>query len=90
MNLEAVDSWLLEDWNGTDCGDFFVGSRCRMSVYRMDVWMTNNPGWMDGLTFAWIDVVLFGSSSVRVDYGRILSSQHLRCEMSGQFMLDHY
>ena len=85
--METVDSWLLEDWNGTDCGDFFVGSRCRMSVYRMDVWMTRNPGW-DGLTLAWIDVVLFGSSSVRVDYGRICRANisDVRCPASSYWI----
>jgi len=60
--MEDVSSWLLEDWNGTDRGDF--GSRCRMSdgclddeecrMSLSDVWMMRNPAWMD-------DFLLHGS-----------------------------
>ena len=101
--MEDDSSWLLEDWNGTDHGDF--GSRCRVSVYRMDCLddeecrmslsdcLDDEESCLDGwLSFAWIDVVLFGSSFLLL-WGSImvvLSSQHLRCEMSGQFMLHHY
>ena len=81
--MEDGNSRLLEDWNGTDRGDF--GSRCQMSVYRMDVWMTRNVGsrcrmsvWR-GILAGWMaffrvdrcgPLRIFFSSSVRVDYGR--------------------
>ena len=29
--MEAVDSWLLESWNGTDREDFFVKRRVSVS-----------------------------------------------------------
>ena len=61
--MEDDSSWMLEDWNGTDRGNF--GSRCRMDIWATmsgcrislsDVWMMmrnhhemmRNPGWMDG------------------------------------------
>ena len=65
---------------------------CGMSdvaVGRLDDEESCQDGW---LSFAWIDVVLFGSSFLLL-WGSImvvLSSQHLRCEMSGQFVLHHY
>ena len=71
--MEAVDPWLLKSWNGTDRGDFVVGSCCRKSVYRLDVWMTRNiwsrcrlPGWR-GILAGWMDFIRVG----RWDFLRI-------------------
>ena len=88
--MEAVDSWLLEDWNGTDCGDVFVGSRCRMSVSE-GLCLDDEESWLA----VWIDFRVDRCGPLRIFFceGRLWSnllSQHLRCEMSGQFMLDHY
>ena len=85
--MEDDSSWLLEDWNGTDRGDF--GSCCRVSVYRMDVWMMRNvgcrcrtSGWW-GILAGWMAFLcvdrcgplrVFFSSSVRVDYVRSVES----------------
>ena len=70
--------WMFGWWGMSD-----------VAVGRLD----DEESWMDGwLSFAWIDVVLFGSSFLLL-WGSVmvvLSSQHLRCEMSGQFVLHHY
>ena len=80
---------------GCLCIGWMSGWWCRIvglsnfTVGRLD----DEESWLDRwLSFAWIDVVFFGSSFILL-WGSImvdLSSQHLRCEMSGQFMLHHY
>ena len=66
--MEAVDSWLMEDWNGTDCGNFFVGSRCRMSVSE-DLCLDDEESWLDG----WIDFRVDRCGPLRICEGRLCS-----------------
>ena len=70
--------WLFGWWGMSD-----------VAIGRLE----DEESWLYGwLFFAWIDVVLSGSSFLLL-WGSImvvLSSQHLRCEMSGQFVLHHY